>query len=279
MNIQQLKCFVEVSQTLSFTKAGQNLFISQTAVTNHIKNLEETLGFPLFERTKKKVTLTHKGSIFLKSALKLLAVEKECYQTIQYLNHENIGELKIGYLKGIEHCILIDYIQHFYNNYPYTSIKLFRESRQQVENMLKNYDVDCIITSRIGDDLIDFKEDWCYQRIQSYPFIVAMNKNHPLAQRKNLNYFDVKNLSHIILDTSEPHFISQDLDKVLVQLSITQDTAILAQFTQDYFAYQKYLYFIPLENFPRQFHIYLVWHKNTMNDILHAFIQSMQKFL
>lgn len=49
MNIQQLKCFVEVSRTLNFTKAGQNLFISQTAVTNPIKNLEETLGFSLFE--------------------------------------------------------------------------------------------------------------------------------------------------------------------------------------------------------------------------------------
>lgn len=41
MNIQQLKCFVEVSKTLNFTKASQNLFISQTAVSNHIKHLEE----------------------------------------------------------------------------------------------------------------------------------------------------------------------------------------------------------------------------------------------
>ena len=38
MNIQQLKCFVEVSKTLNFTKASQNLFISQTAVSNHIKH-------------------------------------------------------------------------------------------------------------------------------------------------------------------------------------------------------------------------------------------------
>ena len=42
MNIQQLKCFVEVSKTLNFTKASQNLFISQTAVSNHIKHLEKS---------------------------------------------------------------------------------------------------------------------------------------------------------------------------------------------------------------------------------------------
>ncbi|UTY40385.1 LysR family transcriptional regulator [Allocoprobacillus halotolerans] len=64
MNIQQLKCFVEVAKTLHFTKTAQNLFISQTAVTNHIKHLEETLGFDLFIRTKKNVHLTQKGEFF-----------------------------------------------------------------------------------------------------------------------------------------------------------------------------------------------------------------------
>lgn len=115
MNIQQLKCFVEVSKTLNFTKASQNLFISQTAVSNHIKHLEETLGFHLFIRNKKHVQLTQQGKIFLKSALKVLEANQECYQTIQYLHHENFGQLRIGYLKGIEHCIMIKNIQNFIN--------------------------------------------------------------------------------------------------------------------------------------------------------------------
>ena len=51
--------------------------------------------------------LTQQGEIFLKSALKVLEANQECYQTIQYLHHENFGQLKIGYLKGIEHCIMI----------------------------------------------------------------------------------------------------------------------------------------------------------------------------
>ena len=114
MNIQQLKCFVKVSKTLNFTKASQNLFISQTAVSNHIKHLEETLGFHLFIRNKKHVQLTQQGKIFLKSALKVLEANQECYQTIQYLHHENFGQLRIGYLKGIEHCIMIKNIQNFY---------------------------------------------------------------------------------------------------------------------------------------------------------------------
>ncbi len=53
MNIQQLKCFVEVSKTLNFTKASQNLFISQTAVSNHIKHLEENTWFSFVYKKQK----------------------------------------------------------------------------------------------------------------------------------------------------------------------------------------------------------------------------------
>ncbi len=279
MNIQQLKCFVEVAKTLHFTKAAQNLFISQTAVTNHIKHLEETLGFDLFIRTKKNIHLTQKGELFLKTATKMLEVNQECYEMIHYLNHENIDELKLGYLKGIEHCIMIDHIQNFYKDHSHINVKLYRDSRQQIEDMLRNYQVDCILTSRVGDDLINFEDDWQYQRIYSYPFVVAMNKNHQLAKENYLHYFDVKNQTQVILDTNELHFISQDLDMILMHLAISQDTAILAQFTQDYYAYQKYLRYISLQDFPQRFHIYIIWHKNTMNDILHAFLQSIQKSL
>ena len=59
--------------------------------------------------------LTQQGEIFLKSALKVLEANQECYQMIQYLHHENFGQLRIGYLKGIEHCIMIKNIQNFIN--------------------------------------------------------------------------------------------------------------------------------------------------------------------
>ena len=267
MNIQQLKCFVEVSKTLNFTKASQNLFISQTAVSNHIKHLEKTLGFQLFIRNKKNVQLTQQGEIFLKSALKVLEANQECYQTIQYLHHENFGQLKIGYLKGIEHCIMIKNMD----------IQLYRDSRQEIEDLLKNYKVDCVFTARLNHNHISFEEQFDYLHIYSYPFVVAMSKNHVLSSYSSLNYFDIKNQTHVIMDTSHPDFISHDLDTLFMHLAISQDTAILAQFVEDYYAYQKYLCFLPLKDFSQQFHIYLIWHKNSQNKNLNAFLQSIKK--
>lgn len=277
MNIQQLKCFVEVSKTLNFTKASQNLFISQTAVSNHIKHLEKTLGFQLFIRNKKNVQLTQQGEIFLKSALKVLEANQECYQTIQYLHHENFGQLKIGYLKGIEHCIMIKNIQNFYQYNKHMDIQLYRDSRQEIEDLLKNYKVDCVFTARLNHNHISFEEQFDYLHIYSYPFVVAMSKNHVLSSYSSLNYFDIKNQTHVIMDTSHPDFISHDLDTLFMHLAISQDTAILAQFVEDYYAYQKYLCFLPLKDFSQQFHIYLIWHKNSQNKSLNAFLQSIKK--
>ena len=62
-----------------------------------------------------------------------------------------------------------------------------------------------------------------------------------------------------------------------MHLAISQDTAILAQFVEDYYAYQKYLCFLPLKDFSQQFYIYLIWHKNTQNKSLNAFLQSIKK--
>lgn len=128
-------------------------------------------------------------------------------------------------------------------------IQLYRDSRQEIEELLKNHKVDCVFTARVGHDPIPFEDQFDYLHIYSYPFVVAMNKNHVLSSYSSLNYFDIKNQTHVIMDTNHPDFISHDLDTLFMHLAISQDTAILAQFVEDYYAYQKYLCFLPLKDF------------------------------
>ena len=72
MNIKQLEYFIDLSQTLNFTKTAQNFYISQTAITKQIQCLEKDLGIPLFIRSKKSVKLTSEGRIYLPYAKKIL---------------------------------------------------------------------------------------------------------------------------------------------------------------------------------------------------------------
>ena len=68
MNSRQLEYFLAVAHELNFTKAAESMYVSQTAVTQQIKALEEQLGVSLFERTKKKLVETSAGIVFLEEA-------------------------------------------------------------------------------------------------------------------------------------------------------------------------------------------------------------------
>ena len=77
----------------------------------------------MFIRNKKHVQLTQQGKIFLKSALKVLEANQECYQMIQYLHHENFGQLRIGSVSYTHLIIIIIYNNTIIFVYLTNSIK------------------------------------------------------------------------------------------------------------------------------------------------------------
>lgn len=118
MNIRQLECFLEVAKTLNFTKAAQNLFLSQTVVTNHIRHLEESIGFPVFERSKKAVSLTENGALLLPEAQQILGSATAFKNLAGQLRSGETGKIRLAYIIGIEQCLLTHLIGDFYQNYP-----------------------------------------------------------------------------------------------------------------------------------------------------------------
>ena len=72
MNLNQLRYFVSVADTGSFTKAAMLQYISQTAITQQIRALEENVGAKLFDRNSRPVSLTPEGKVFLKEAREIL---------------------------------------------------------------------------------------------------------------------------------------------------------------------------------------------------------------
>ena len=73
MDFRELRCFVTVAETGSFTRAGGRLEISQSAVSQQIRSLEESLGTPLFTRRTREVALTQAGNVLLPYARQILA--------------------------------------------------------------------------------------------------------------------------------------------------------------------------------------------------------------
>ena len=102
MNINQLKYFVAVAEHQSFTKAATQFFISQTAITQQIHALEESIGLKLIDRSTRPISLTPGGNVFFAEAKSILAHMDMAVWRSREASTGLMGTLRVGYTKGYE---------------------------------------------------------------------------------------------------------------------------------------------------------------------------------
>ncbi len=101
MKIRQIEYFLEVEKTLNITKAAQNMYVTQTAITKQLQLLEEELGFALFSRENKRMRLTEGGIFFKEEALRLMHQYHLTRQNVAAYRYGEAGCINIGFLKTL----------------------------------------------------------------------------------------------------------------------------------------------------------------------------------
>ncbi|MEQ8425268.1 MAG: LysR substrate-binding domain-containing protein [Cyclobacteriaceae bacterium] len=147
--------FFEVAQQLSFTKASQTLFISQPAISKHIRQLEEEYKTSLFERKGNSITLTEEGSILYEFILKGKELERQLGLELNtYREPSQIkGDLKLGASTTVALYIVPPVLSGFRKKYPDVRISLFNRNSESVLSALKEREIDLGIVegrSKIG---------------------------------------------------------------------------------------------------------------------------------
>ena len=132
MNIKQLEYFVDLSQTLNFTKTAQNFYISQTAITKQIQCLEKDLEIPLFIRSKKSVELTNEGNLYLPYARKILDNVALSYQIIEEYQKGNQGSIFIGFIKSLDDELLLKLLQKIKHHFTQKDLHYKAYSRKEL---------------------------------------------------------------------------------------------------------------------------------------------------
>lgn len=159
----RLKVFYIVSQRLNFTKAAKELFISQPAVSKHIKEIEKHYQAPLFERKGNTLKLTPKGEVLKKYAAKIFSLYREMDAEIKFLDEQQRGILKIGSSTTAAQYVIPGYLAAFKRNYPHISLELKTNNTEKVENWLQNGKIDIGIvegkSKRSTLDYFPFKKD------------------------------------------------------------------------------------------------------------------------
>ncbi len=147
VNYELYKVFYHVAKSLSFSDAAQELFISQSAVSQSVKVLERRLGQTLFVRSTKKVSLTKEGEILFKHiepAINLIVKGES-----QLVSAKESGgvQLRITASDTICRYFLVPFFNQFHKQYPDVHIKITNASSQQCASYLEGNQADIIITN------------------------------------------------------------------------------------------------------------------------------------
>ncbi|MFC3747741.1 LysR family transcriptional regulator [Paenibacillus sp. GCM10012306] len=136
------KVFCTVAQSTSFSKAAQELYMTQPAVSQGIMQLERELDTRLFTRTSKGVFLTDEGRLlfdYANSAMNLINVGEE---KLLELKNLTTGELKIGVGDTISKYFLLPYLEEFHNRYPNIKFKMVNGTTLEICALIKSGSVD-----------------------------------------------------------------------------------------------------------------------------------------
>lgn len=198
ISFELYKVFYYVATTLSFSEASRRLYISQSAVSQSIKSLEQKLGRPLFLRNTKKVTLTPEGETLLhhvEPAVNLL------YDGEQQLLNAPSQEapLRIGASDTICRYFLVPYFKRFHKEFPNIHIKVTNATSQGCAALLHNNKVDFIVANAPNPGLTD--KDTCHV-IREFQDIFVAGKRFFNLEEENLSLAQLAGYPVLMLDSS-----------------------------------------------------------------------------
>lgn len=220
MEIRQLKYFVGVAEAGSISEASRRFYLSQSAISQQIKALEEELCTTLFVRSSHHLSLTDSGELLLPLARQVVADVNVCQERMADLNDMLCGQLTIGLTFSLEPYVR-PAIVRFLKAFPKVRLNILYKSIPELRELLYRHEVDMIFSienSTQADELIESRP------FIEYKLCAIMRDTHPLADRKVLTFDDMA-LQNFVL----PEAGIRDRNAVEVYLhASTGDVAVRA---------------------------------------------------
>ena len=183
---QKIYTLLKVYELRNYTKAAKALSITQPAVSQHIKALENELGVRIFNRVDGEFVVTKQGEEVVKCARKMLGLYNNLYQSIMDGSSRN-NHLTIGITHTAESNPIAEALAKYCALNGRISIKMITDTISNLYTMLKTYELDmAIVEGRISDPSIH------YLLLDTDYLVLAVSVNHPFAKRSMVTLNELK---------------------------------------------------------------------------------------
>ena len=189
MEFRQLRYFVKVAELRSFSEASKSLFVSQSTLSQQIKQLEDELGVDLLVRDSRHVALSDYGEQYLPYAKQVLKDVDASAERMKDVRGLNIGTLNVG--ATYTFCpLLADTVRDYMKRYPGIKLKLYCRSMENLMEMLERGQLDVALS---------YKPLQSYDDIDSHilfnsKLCVIAGKDNPVAQMKKIRLAELERL-------------------------------------------------------------------------------------
>jgi DNA-binding transcriptional LysR family regulator len=194
MELKQAEYFLKVVETGSFSAAADELYISQSSLSKQVIALESELGFSLFDRSKRKISLTPAGKTFLTHAQALTSAYQSMLRAVA--PYKTIPTLAIVAIPVIAQYGITAYLAEFKNAFPRVQINLEEREASAVLPALHSHQFDLAF---MRDNYLDKSVYDCIEVAQDH-FQVVLSRQHPLAGKPKLSLAELANENFIMFD-------------------------------------------------------------------------------
>jgi LysR family hydrogen peroxide-inducible transcriptional activator len=253
MNIRDFEYLIAVHELKSFTGAAEKCFVSQPALSQQIKKIEEQIGFSIFERGGKEIITTAKGQKTIKYAQEILILSKK----IKDLKNDK-RKIQIGLIPTICPYLLPKIVDQLHSKFPLTNFYFLELKTEELIDKLKSGEIDMGIFAYF-ENLIDAKLD--YLKLYDEEFLLTLPKNATLTvadfpkiiQSKRLILLEegncmsdnIKEICSIHSNNSFNEFYATNIETVKNMVRINNGIALLPKLSLENKKNLKTLSFAP----------------------------------
>ena len=178
--VRQLKVFETVARHLSFSRAAEELHLTQPAVSTQVKDLERHAGLPLFEQLGRKIHLTAAGRELLQYSRAIIQMFREADEAMAQLKGISGGKLNVSVISAGDY-FFPRLLAEFTRRHPGVILNLAVYNREELLRQLADNLTDLAVMVRPPEDM-----DTVSEAFAPHPYVIVAAPDHPLATRKNI---------------------------------------------------------------------------------------------
>ena len=201
MNTERCREFVVLAQTCNYLQAADQLFISQSSLSKHIKALERELGVELFSRTTRRVQLTEHGRVFLPFARKLASTAHDAEAALSYASDNERRIIDIGSIPVMVPYGITELLHRFEREHPNVRMRITEGEADQLKELMRKRLLDLAFIREWDGDVAHEGDDaeFAASKFAEDRLAAVLPAGHPLAMRPSIRLAELANEEFLLL--------------------------------------------------------------------------------